>query len=346
MSAPLPAWLPPDPGPDRLDPTTGRRPDPALLPAASWQRWWQTSHGELAASEIGRLARAQGFAALTAQLWALGWQRHDLRRELRRGAMISVGHGVVSPVDVSDVDEYLVRRRRAALAATGAVLVRPGHVVSGRSAAVLHGLPTMAVPTSAEMTAPTQDTLGSRPGQHLYGAALSCEYIGSWFGADVTDPARTVVDLARHGRRDGLVAADAALRERLVTRADLDRALAGAIGWPGVRQARAVLALADPRAESPLESITRLALHDDGFPPVVPQVQIAGYWVDLLLPDHRLVIECDGRPKYVEDALAREKVREHRLGRLRFRVERVMWEDVVRLWPQTRLRLWSALYAP
>ncbi len=49
-------------------------------------------------------------------------------------------------------------------------------------------------------------------------------------------------------------------------RPQLDDALAAARGWPGVRRARSVLALASPLAESPLESLVRLRLHDAGFP--------------------------------------------------------------------------------
>ena len=312
--------------------------------AARWTRWWLGRWHELDTDPAGRLARDQGFVLTTAQWRALGHADHDLRREIRRGHWSSPAYGTVSPVVVSSsMEKFAALRRGHALASSGAALVHPGQVISAASATVLHGLPTLSVPGSPQLTAGPDGTLGRRSAAHVYGATLPASSIASWFGAPVTDIARTIVDQARHDRRDGLIAADAALHESLVTAAALDAALADAVGWPGVRQAREIVALADGRAESPLESLTRLALHDDGFPPVVPQVHIGGYRVDLLLPEQRLIIECDGLGKYVGDALAREKKRHHRLSLLGYRIERVIWEDILRLWPQTRLRLRAAL---
>lgn len=165
-----------------------------------------------------------------------------------------------------------------------------------------------------------------------------------WYGASVTTVARTLVDLARHDRRDAIMAGDAALRERLVTPTALDTALADAGGWPWVRQARAILALATPLAESPLESITRVALHDDGFPPPQLQVWIGDDRVDLYWPNHGLVLEADGRGKYTGEELWREKKREQRLRARVRRIERVTWSDVVRDWPETSARLRHALH--
>ena len=84
----------------------------------------------------------------------------------------------------------------------------------------------------------------------------------------------------------------------------------------GVRQARDIVALADARAESPLELITRLAMHDSKFPPPQLQVEIGGYAVDFLLPG-KLIVEADGRGKYQGDALWREKKRESVLAVVR-----------------------------
>lgn len=158
-----------------------------------------------------------------------------------------------------------------------------------------------------------------------------------------------MVDLARHDRWAGLIAADAALREGMLTHTQLGVAAETAAGWPGVRQARAVLALASPLAESPLESITRLRLHDDGFP--IPELQVdvpdpeldRVYRLDLLLRAQRLAIEADGKDKYTDDELWREKKRESRVRRLTdYRTERVIWTDVARDWPATRIRLRQA----
>ena len=162
--------------------------------------------------------------------------------------------------------------------------------------------------------------------------------VTTWFGAPVTTPARTLVDLARLNRRDGIMAADAALREGLLTAFAIDAELERAAGWPGVRQAREVLALADPLAESPLESITRLALHDDEFP--LPRLQrwIGRDRVDFYWPTYRFVLEADGRAKYTDDEFWEEKRREQRLrahpAQVQF-VERVIWSDITQNWSAT-----------
>jgi uncharacterized protein DUF559 len=180
-------------------------------------------------------------------------------------------------------------------------------------------------------------------------AALAADEVTTWYGAAVTTPARSLVDLARHNRRDGLVAADAAMRELGLRAADLDAALARARGWPGVRRARGVLRLADPLAESPLESITRLACHDAGLP--VPELQVPIHdpatgrtdRVDALWREQRVILEMDGKVKYTGQELWREKRRQERLSRLGYAVVRVLWTDVVHNWPTTLVRIRAAL---
>jgi very-short-patch-repair endonuclease len=284
------------------------------------------------------LAARQGFVVTTRQLAALGWQPHDVRREIRRGRWSRPARGILSPV-VVDGDDHAARRRRHALASTAGALCRPDHVISAGSAAIVHGLPTLAVPRRPVLTTAGTDAPGRRDGVEVRGATLDAAAIEAWFGASVTTVARTLVDQGRHSRRDALMAADAALREQLVTQHAIAVELIGAAGWPGVCNARDVLALASPLAESALESITRLALHDDRFPPPQLQVEIGGYRVDFCWRDRRLILEADGREKYTDDELWREKRRETRLRALGYRVERVLWSDVTRDWPETSRRL-------
>jgi very-short-patch-repair endonuclease len=329
-----------------VDAEPGRYERMARRPAALWQSWWRAIAAG-AADPLATLAGGQGFVVSTRQLREHGWADHDLRRARRRGSWSAPARGAAAPVVIEDATGAAAptsARRRHALASTAAALLRPGHVVSGRSAAILHGLPTYEIPTVPELTR-AEGTLGRRERVHVRGATLSASDCTAWFGAPVTTIARTLIDLARHDRRDALMAADAALRERLVSIAQLDAGLATAGGWPGVKQARAILALASPLAESPLESILRLALHDDGFPPPHLQRVIGGYRVDLCWPTYRLIVEADGRGKYTDDELWREKRREVRLRAFDYRVERVLWTDVTRDWADTRQWLRTAFPA-
>ncbi|WP_375474805.1 endonuclease domain-containing protein [uncultured Jatrophihabitans sp.] len=239
--------------------------------------------------------------------------------------------------------EHALARRQHALAGAAATLRRPADAVSGRTAAIMHGLPTLAVPLIPELNARDETGMGRRSKVWLRAGTLDRWQMTSWFGVDLADVARTVVDLARRNRRDGLMAADAALHERLMNLDEMNRALDLARQWPGVCQAREVLSLADARAESPLESLVRLAIHDAGLPAPEPQVWLGHDRVDFYWAAQRLVLEADGRLKYSADERWKEKKREQRLRRLGNRVERVTWQDVTTGWSQTRRILEAAL---
>ena len=312
-------------------------------PAATWRAWWARQAGERDSPALAA-ARRQGFVLTSAQTAALGISRSAARTAVRRGRWSVPARGVYAPLRVESdgASVWTLARRRHALAATAAALQHRRHVVSGRSSATLYGLPTLRVPAETELTARHLAWSVRRHATHTFEASLPEDAVTTWFGAGLTTVERTVIDLARHDRRDGIMAADAALRERLATRASLVAELAAATGWPGVRTAREILALASPLAQSPLESLLRLALRDDGFPLPQLQAEIDGYRVDLLLAEQRLIIEADGREKYVADELWREKKRETRLRAAGYRVERVLWSDVVDDWPRTRLRLRAA----
>jgi hypothetical protein len=314
-------------------------------PAESWQAWW--SGLAFGSVELNALLHRQGFVLTGDQLSALGISRQSARTRVRRQTWCRPAHGVIAPVDVRDADPHITRRRRHALRATAAVLRRPGQVISGQSAAVLHGLPVFELPALPETTDPGAGGWGDRRVSHVHAAGLSADEVQTWFGVRATSVARTLVDLGRHDRRDAIMAADAALREQLVTAGEIEGAVARARRWPGIRQARAVLALADPRAESPLESLTRLVMHDDGLPAPDLQVWVGRYRVDMLFREQRLIVEIDGLDKYAaDDARKREKRRERRLRPFDYRVERLTWDDVVRRWPTTRVWLRAALGLP
>ncbi|HEX2857756.1 MAG TPA: hypothetical protein VHO26_09815 [Propionibacteriaceae bacterium] len=94
----------------------------------------------------------------------------------------------------------------------------------------------------------------------------------------------------------------------------------------GARRAQTALGLASGLAESPAESLSRLAFHDHGIPQPVLQYSVIDQFgrvvaiTDFAWPDFGVVGEVDGRVKYerllrpgerVSDALVREKRREN-----------------------------------
>jgi hypothetical protein len=233
-------------------------------------------------------------------------------------------------------------------------LVRPGSVVSHLSAAAVHGLPLLGDVRRPTLTAQPAERTCARDHIRVHVAALAATEVEDWFGIAVTTVARTVVDVARsRGVADGLVAADAALHERLLTQEALCAAANGVTGWPGAAAARRVAALAEPLTESPLESLTRLCLADGGLPAPEAQAWVAvadgrRYRVDLLWRERRVVLEADGRLKYEQrsSALWEEKRRQERIERAGYRVVRVNWADVVHRPAETVARIRTALSRP
>jgi len=153
----------------------------------------------------------------------------------------------------------------------------------------------------------------------------------------VTSVARTVVDLARASSfRTGVVAADSALRSRQTSKADLGLCMTACARWPGIQNARRAVAFADGRAESVLESISRVAFADLGLPP--PDLQA---WVgdeeevigraDFLWRAYRTVGEADGAVKYADPARAMAQLeRDARLRAAGFEVVHFTWQDITR----------------
>jgi very-short-patch-repair endonuclease len=81
---------------------------------------------------------------------------------------------------------------------------------------------------------------------------------------------------------------------------------------------RALIPLADARAESPPESWLRWLCHDAGLPPPQPQfwVQCAdgsSYRLDLAWPRFKLALEYDGVAFHTGAALTRDRARQNAL---------------------------------
>lgn len=110
-----------------------------------------------------------------------------------------------------------------------------------------------------------------------------------------TSPLRTAFDLAcRVGRTDAVIALDALARVGGHAPADVLELAANRPVARGSRRLADLVALADPLAESPMETRIRLALHDHGVRPPVLQHPVGPYRLDLAHPDVLLGIEYDG----------------------------------------------------
>jgi hypothetical protein len=158
---------------------------------------------------------------------------------------------------------------------------------------------------------------------------------------------------------DSVIAIDAALQDRKVDRADLQRAVLAGSHRVGIAGAARALDLADGRAESPLETRGRLALLFAGLPKPELQVEIhdrAGLIgrVDAWYEEAAVAIELDGRVKYFDprggsssgEVLWKEKRREDRMRDVGVRFVRIADEDIRLAWAQKVARIRDFLAAP
>jgi hypothetical protein len=265
---------------------------------------------------------------------------------------------------------YVEKRREVALRADPrsshlldcvAVLValEDAPVLSHESAARLHRL---LLPSSASDVVRLSHEVQWREGRgfRVARAALPTADTRPFLRFRATSPARTLVDCAREwSHTDAVVAMDAALHSRVVSRARLTSAVHAARHWVGVGNAGRALASADGRAESPLESRGRLALIGSGLPAPELQVELHGERgfvarVDAWYEDAAVAIEFDGRIKYAApldgrsaaDVLWEEKRREDAVRALDVQVLRLVNADLGAGWPAVVARLGRMLAVP
>ncbi len=217
-------------------------------------------------------------------------------------------------------------------------LVRPHAVISHECSALARGLDVLHVPNQATLTVSFRDHAAARSKARVRAAKLSEVDVTSWFGAKITTLPRAVIDIARQSVRDGIVVADSALRNDLVTIDELHAALSAQWRWDGATAARRVLELASGLSESALESLARLFLANHDVPLPEQQIWIQTYrgWyrVDGLWAEQQVILEVDGLAKYRtsdpdgDDPLVAEKLRQEALERAGYTVIRVTWADI------------------
>jgi hypothetical protein len=236
-----------------------------------------------------------------AEAVAAGWTLPALKHGVRGGRIVRLDRSVYAPAISGGGPEAM--RQRFAQASVAAVLVCRPAAATHRSAAVLAELPLWTTPSRACVTVPPRYTGDARVA-HLHRATLR---LSDLLPGDIprSRSARTILDVAREcGLEEAVVIGDAALHRSMTDLERINAVLLGCQNWPGFRRAAAVLPLLDGRAESPLESASRIRLIRSGVPAPEPQTEIldlAGYrigFVDLYWDEYGVVGEIDGKDKY------------------------------------------------
>ena len=230
--------------------------------------------------------------------------------QLRNPRLVRVLQDVYRPVHVPLT--HPLKCRAAGLVAPS------GSRLTGRSLATVLDVPLLGPADDVEMVGPAAAAGDGVRGIRLRAASRGPLGSAAWRGVPITTPERLAYDLAaRFDLETAVSHLDAVARAGLV---DLD-ALAV---WlrdrhdDDVCRVREACALADPRAESPPESVCRVRLVRAGFD-VVPQHRVRDHRgvvarVDLALLQLRIAIEYEGAwHAALADQLHKDRQRLNRL---------------------------------
>ncbi len=209
---------------------------------------------------------------------------------------------------------------------------RCDYVFTHESAALALGLPVLRVPRELHIMA-LPHSRGQVKGakKHYYSQQPATQEI---LGITLTTAVHTVVDCAKSlPLADALCIADGALHLKQLTHAQAFAALNEVTGR-GARSCRRVAELMSALAESPGETLTRIALIQAGIDFVEQQwIQTASgsFRADFLIQGFKLLLEFDGDVKYRDNAersVLAERKRERALQNEGWTVIRVEWRDV------------------
>jgi len=272
-----------------------------------------------------------------------GFNADDIKRKLARGDWILLRPGAYlqtagSPSPPSERCHLLQIDAELPFASENAV-------VSHLSAACEHGIDLLREPGKCvQVTNPVGVSGHRRRLLHTHRAAIDDDEWARIRGHRVTSVARTVIDVARtRSFEEGVVVADSALHQGLVTREELMTAVNRAPRRAGMRLASRVVRFADAGAESVGESRSRVLMSYERIP--VPQVQFritVGDGASVAVSDFGwkefgTVGEFDGAEKYgrllvpgerAGDKVFQEKRREDLIRDTGLQVVRWTWDDL------------------
>jgi very-short-patch-repair endonuclease len=237
-------------------------------------------------------------------------------------------------------DTYLPRSiARDLPARVAAVLLTapPGAVVSHLTAAALWGIAVPLQPAEGpvHLTVGTGSAVRARQDRSIHRRTTSDVEVTRTRGFPVTTPERTWRDLAMVLTPPALLAVTDQLLLHGCTVLQLRTQLARHPSGRGSARARAVLPVADPRAESPMESVLRWLLHAAGLPRPVLQHDVrdpSGRFLgraDLAWPDRMVLVEFDGDVHRQRDVFVKDLRRQNQLIAAGWTVLRFTSADVL-----------------
>lgn len=285
---------------------------------------------------VRRVAASRDGIVTLAEARRAGLTVHDVRRLCRAGHWRAVARAAYL-VD-ADLHDGVPRRARirAAVQSFG-----PGAAAVLSTAAELHVIGGCGPGDEIHLSLPGP---AARPARQAHPEVLVHQLVVAPAelcrvqGIPTTAALRTVTDLVlREDRYSAVCVLDSALNRGLITDDDLLSIPALIRGRRGAIAARGYLAEADGRAQSPLETRTRLRCVDGKVPPDVLQLEVRdtdGYLLgigDLGWRGLKVIAEADGRgPHATPAAVFADRQRQNRLVNAGWTVLRFTWADTLR----------------
>ena len=295
--------------------------------------------------EIEGVAIANGGFFTRADALRCGWSDRELGAARRGGEIERLRHGAYGFVaDTRELDEI----GRHLLLARAVVRQQRGRVaLTGATAAAVHGIALWDQDlTIVHVVRLDGGSSRREPGvrHHVVADAIE-EQVQVVEGLPVVSLARAVWETAScSGLESGVCSVDSALHQHPGIVDDLRRQSDQFQHRPGSRTARMIMRLADGRAESPGESLSRVLFYRNGVP--CPDLQFDvrrgdGSLIgtsDFYWEEQRLLGEFDGKAKYGRlvrpgdqpgEVVFREKRREDEMRGESYGMTRWIWADLM-----------------
>jgi very-short-patch-repair endonuclease len=238
------------------------------------------------AHQIGEIAKWHGGHVSTVQLHGLGLSNRAIHGRVQRGALIRVHHGVYA---VGSLPATPQARAHGALLATGDLSALAGWV------ALALWRRDRDWPPRLELVSP----MDRRPAGLVVHRAktLLPRDVLTVQGLQVTSPARTALDLGSRTSQRGLTRIVNDLRHQSrLTVSQLRDVVARNPRHPGSAAIRALIGESQPQpTRSELENAFLRLCSRHRLPTPMVNVHVGGERVDAYFPDHRLIVELDGR---------------------------------------------------
>ncbi|MFE0528497.1 type IV toxin-antitoxin system AbiEi family antitoxin domain-containing protein [Micromonospora parva] len=282
---------------------------------------------QIAAGQDGMVTMGQALRA--------GLTRDQIRQLHRSGRWQRLLRGCFVP-EAELTDSTRRRARiRAAVVSLGA-----GAFAVLDSALELHGIAGLRRTSQVHVSVPVDRPRPQRslvPWLTVHQVTVAAGDVVEVAGIPATSPLRTVADvILRVDRYPAVSVLDSALNRRRIDPANLTTIPDLIRGRRGAVAARACLAEADGRAQSPLETRSRLRCVDGGVPPDALQLEVRdddGYLLgigDLGWRRPRLIAEADGRDAHgTPEAAYADRRRQNRLVNAGWTILRFTWQDTL-----------------